>query len=323
VTALCFILFFDNMNARIVAGALIFCVQTGLGLWLIVRHYRGTPGRGQFIVMSGYLVVLSVLLARVLAVGSGYIEIPSIFSETQLQQLSFLGVILALLLLSSGLVLMVQERSAAALLASRERLAKQNVALRRSARELEEANAKLESLSNTDPLTGLFNRRYFDRQLAIEGARAQRHGHSFAVIMIDIDHFKKFNDRYGHPAGDACLVKVAAALQAGLRRAGDVLARLGGEEFVVILSETDAIALATLANQLLRQVHDLRLPHEDAPEEVVTLSLGAALAESLQGIDPAFVLQRADEALYAAKQTGRNRVVVFSAGSAPAQENAA
>ncbi|MBK1650289.1 diguanylate cyclase [Rhabdochromatium marinum] len=230
VTALCYIVYLDNINVRIALGGLVSCIQDAYGLWLIARNQGGTRGRGQFIVMSGFVIILFVLLARVLAIGSGYIETPSIFSETQVQQLSFLGVILALLMLSSGLILMVQERLAADLFASRELLAEQNAALRRYSQELEEANGKLELLSNTDPLTGLHNRRYFDTQLAIEGARAKRHHHSFAVIMIDIDHFKKFNDRYGHPAGDACLVKVAAALQAGVRHSGDVLARLGGEE---------------------------------------------------------------------------------------------
>lgn len=310
VLTLSFVWYLDNMDARIILGGLIYSAQVALTLWLLVRNRAVLRGRGQFIVMTGFVMVLVMFLARVLAVAGGYVELPSIFSAHQLQQASFLVAILALLLLSSGLILMVQERSEADVFHNRALLAERNEELVGYSRELEAANTKLALLSNTDPLTGLYNRRYFDQQLNAEGARARRHDHSFAVVMIDIDHFKKFNDRYGHPAGDACLIQVAGVLQSGLRRAGDVLARIGGEEFVVIVSETDAEGLAELADGLRARVLDLAIPHEDAPDAVVSLSLGCALAPSIKGLDPAAIVQQADEALYAAKQAGRNRFVL-------------
>lgn len=312
VVALCFAVYLDDMNARIVLGGMIYGTQVALALWLLARNRAFIRGRGQFIVMTGFVFLLLMLLARIIATAGGYMEIPSIFSDNALQQLSFLVVILALLMLSSGLILMVQEHYEADLLVNRQLLAEQNAELVRYSLELEEANGKLERLSNTDPLTGLYNRRYFDAQLAIEGSRARRHDHSFAVIMIDIDYFKKFNDRYGHPAGDSCLSEVAAVLQSRLRRAEDMLARIGGEEFVVIVSETDTVGLSDLADHLRKSVHDLRIPHADAPDGVVTLSLGCALAGSMRDVDPETVLRRSDEALYAAKQGGRNRFTVVS-----------
>jgi diguanylate cyclase (GGDEF)-like protein len=175
-------------------------------------------------------------------------------------------------------------------------------------RALEEANNKLEALSYADGLTGIANRRNFDRTLAQEWNRGQRAGAPLALLMLDVDHFKHFNDRYGHLAGDGCLRAIAQAmLQAG-RRAGDLLARYGGEEFVVLLPDTNAHDALETARHIQKEVWTLALPHADTSPGIVTISLGAAsLVPSRQHI-PEELVRQADSALYRAKQSGRNCV---------------
>jgi diguanylate cyclase (GGDEF)-like protein len=179
---------------------------------------------------------------------------------------------------------------------------------------------RIRALSRTDPLTGLANRRVLDERLALECARAQRSGEPLAVLMLDIDHFKAYNDHHGHPAGDAALVRVALALEACLRRAGDLVARFGGEEFCVVLPLTDAAQAREIAGQLCQAVRDLALPHGHSPTAGhVTLSIGVAtgLPEGVSARrpsdgdgapTPADWVAQADAALYQAKRQGRDRV---------------
>ncbi|MFA5912560.1 MAG: diguanylate cyclase [Burkholderiales bacterium] len=173
-------------------------------------------------------------------------------------------------------------------------------------RALAEANNKLEALSYADALTGIANRRNFDRTLAQEWNRGQRAGTPLALVMLDVDHFKHFNDHYGHLAGDGCLRALAQAmLQAG-RRAGDLLARYGGEEFVVLLPDTTAHDALETARHIQKEVWALALPHADSSPGIVTVSLGvASLVPSRQHI-PEELVRQADSALYRAKQSGRN-----------------
>lgn len=178
---------------------------------------------------------------------------------------------------------------------------------------LEAANRQLEILSVTDPLTGLANRRRFDAVLATECARAARSGQPVALLMMDVDHFKNFNDEYGHQAGDGCLRQVAAALRACARRAGDLPARYGGEEFAVIAAGTDAVAALALAEKMRRHIEALEIAHRDAPAGVVTISIGVASGRC----SPDELLRDADRALYRAKQAGRNRVAGAEETSAP------
>ena len=171
---------------------------------------------------------------------------------------------------------------------------------------LEEANKKLEALSNTDALTGVANRRSFDHMLAQEWDRGQRAGTPLALIMLDVDLFKHFNDHYGHLAGDACLQTLARALTQAGRRAGELVARYGGEEFVVLLPDTsDREALET-ARHIQHVFWSLALPHPETSPGIVTVSLGvASLVPSRQRLAVDLV-RLADAALYRAKQSGRN-----------------
>ncbi len=173
-------------------------------------------------------------------------------------------------------------------------------------RALEEANRKLEALSNTDALTGLANRRNFDRVLAQEWNRGQRAGTPLTLVMLDVDRFKHFHDRYGHLAGDACLVALARVLVHAGRRAGDLVARYGGEEFVVLVPGTSGLDAVATARHIQNEVWALELPHAETAPGIVTVSLGVASVVPSAQHTPEHLLREADSALYRAKQSGRN-----------------
>ncbi|HEY0845582.1 MAG TPA: diguanylate cyclase [Noviherbaspirillum sp.] len=180
--------------------------------------------------------------------------------------------------------------------------------------ELSHAVELLEKLSSEDGLTQVANRREFERRLAIEWSRARRDGLPLAVIMVDIDCFKNFNDHYGHPAGDACLQQVAAALRRIPQRAADLVARYGGEEFVALLPATDADHAAKVAEHMRQAIVDLQIPHATSRvASGVTGSFGVASMLPTGHAQAATLVAAADAALYKAKQSGRNRVAVHAA----------
>jgi diguanylate cyclase (GGDEF)-like protein len=182
-------------------------------------------------------------------------------------------------------------------------------------RELREANQRLEALSISDPLTGLANRRRLDEVLQSEWLRALRGHGSIGVVMIDIDHFKRYNDHYGHVSGDSCLCAVATALQATVRQGVDFAARYGGEEFILVLPDADAAAAVRAAERAHAAVLALREPHAASDLGYVTISVGVAALMPTHEIDAGQLIELADAALYDAKQQGRNRVTL--AGTAP------
>lgn len=187
----------------------------------------------------------------------------------------------------------------------------------RRTEELQRLNHKLESLSNSDGLTGIANRRRFDEVLASECRRAVRTGLPLAVAMFDVDWFKKFNDHYGHPAGDACLRQVAQCLSAQVCRTGDLVARYGGEEFVFIAPATDGAAALGMAERVRAALSALSLPHALSDFGVVTVSVGVAVTvpeHSGYCANAAALLKYADEALYLAKARGRNQTELISIG---------
>jgi diguanylate cyclase (GGDEF)-like protein len=197
----------------------------------------------------------------------------------------------------------------ASLYASLERkVAERTTALAAANASLEEANRRLELLSNTDPLTGLANRRRFDDVLEAEWKRALASASPIAVALVDVDHFKSFNDRYGHAAGDACLRQVSAMLGHCVRHGIDLAARYGGEEFVLVLPGADLKAATAIARRVLAAVAALRHPHQGTPRGVVTVSIGVASRHPSAQHTSAELINAADAALYQAKQGGRNRV---------------
>ncbi|QGM45319.1 diguanylate cyclase [Methylocystis heyeri] len=167
----------------------------------------------------------------------------------------------------------------------------------------------LRNLASMDGLTGIANRRQFDRLMPLEWRYCQRHNFSLGVLMIDVDHFKLYNDRLGHQSGDACLQSVAATITKHLRRPHDLAARYGGEEFICLMPETDSDGAEARAEEIRAAVERLGLPHpasETAP--VVTVSVGAASASPGEDVSCTDLTLRADQALYAAKAAGRNQV---------------
>jgi diguanylate cyclase (GGDEF)-like protein len=202
--------------------------------------------------------------------------------------------------------------NAVKLFQARAEFTMQRYRLKQLNEELGQANAALSALATTDSLTGLPNRRLFDDRLAAAWKRALRDGSSIAIVAIDVDLFKKYNDRFGHPAGDDCLKQVAAAIGEG-RRQVDVAARIGGEEFALLLSDVDAFGAAVLAERVRAAVERLGLDHPLSKFGVVTISLGIAAGSPTQWRDTEQLLSAADRALYEAKESGRNRICTATA----------
>jgi diguanylate cyclase (GGDEF)-like protein len=170
---------------------------------------------------------------------------------------------------------------------------------------------QFQDLAQRDPLTGLANRRAIDTQLDALCAK----GEQFAVIMLDVDVFKEFNDCYGHVVGDDCLRRVAAMLRASLRNTTDQIARVGGEEFVVLLPQTSIENARIMAERMRNAVYGLRIPHAMSPEQVVTVSAGVSGASAPTSAGE--ILSAADGAMYRAKSLGRNRVEVDAIAPPP------
>jgi diguanylate cyclase (GGDEF)-like protein len=172
--------------------------------------------------------------------------------------------------------------------------------------QLEEANRRLEALSYQDALTGVANRRALDEALDIEWRRAIRSKRPLSFLLLDIDHFKDFNDTYGHPAGDRTLARVAAALGSVVRRAGDRIARYGGEEFAALLPETDRPGAEAIAERMRAAVEALAIPNTAAGAGHLTVSVGHTTVLATDNGTQESVVAAADRALYEAKREGRN-----------------
>lgn len=176
-------------------------------------------------------------------------------------------------------------------------------------KELQQA---LQKLASVDSLTSVANRRHFDEILAKEWRRAARSEQTLSLLMVDVDHFKQYNDAYGHPAGDACLQQIAAAMSGQMHRASDLVARYGGEEFAVILPNSTVAGAVVVAERIRAAVENLAIPHRTA-EGRVTVSIGAAGLQPLPGKDQKDLIANADMALYLAKEAGRNCVASVGA----------
>lgn len=177
-------------------------------------------------------------------------------------------------------------------------------------KQLSDVNLQLQQLSRVDALTGLFNRRHFQEYLQNLWQRARHEGSEVAIIMMDVDHFKGYNDHHGHPMGDECLRKVAAVMQSSLRQPGDMVARYGGEEFIAVLPNSSLPVALQAAERVRMAVEALSLPHAGSPNlPVVTVSLGVAWTNAAApSVTPDSLISSADRALYDAKRQGRNRV---------------
>jgi diguanylate cyclase (GGDEF)-like protein len=183
--------------------------------------------------------------------------------------------------------------------------------LRDSNRQLRDARRQLTELANIDELTGLGNRRLANSVLKEEINRARRSGTALSLILLDVDHFKNYNDHYGHPAGDDVLQKLADIMQRAAARAGEVVARYGGEEFLLVLPGASAMSALRTASRLRKMIVDEGIPHATSPVAPhITVSQGV-VTESPDGeYEPGELIRLADKALYAAKDAGRNGIAV-------------
>jgi diguanylate cyclase (GGDEF)-like protein len=275
---------------------LVFTLCVGLYLLYVlfqsVRHRR--PGSRVF--LAGFLLFLGTTIWDILAYSN-------IIRSVYLSQVGFVGFIF-----SQAYVLSMRFNRA---LATSEDLTGhlEKIVTERTA-ALEASNRQLAALNITDALTGIANRRHFDDRLQSEWNRARRSGRPLALLLLDIDHFKAYNDHYGHRGGDACLQRVAKVLAASVHRAGDTVARYGGEEFAVLLpdcSDQDALALG---EKICQTFQTAALPHAKAESGIVSVSIGVKSLVPSETTSPEELIGKADEALYEAKKRGRNRVWV-------------
>ncbi len=168
----------------------------------------------------------------------------------------------------------------------------------------------LSEVAALDELTGIANRRAFNQAVENETIRHSRSSQELSLLMVDVDYFKRYNDLYGHLAGDACLKAIATALKGSVRRASDMAARIGGEEFVVLMPMTEGAGAEVVATKLLEAIRALAMPHAQSQHGVVTVSIGVASWPADMALDAEALIDRADKALYLAKERGRNGYVV-------------
>jgi diguanylate cyclase (GGDEF)-like protein len=192
-------------------------------------------------------------------------------------------------------------------LISASRVTSLHAQLTRQRLELQDLNETLNTVSSRDPLTGLGNRRMLDEDLEVLGARVERYGHRYSIAILDVDHFKAYNDTYGHQAGDEVLRAVGAVIKQQAR-GGDGTYRYGGEEFLCIFPEQSKLTAAIAVERIRSTIEALGIPHIGSPNGMLTLSAGVAVMESARKRPIDEVLKDADTALYEAKRVGRNRV---------------
>ena len=272
---------------------LLLVLLLGSGIRSALRGKRS----GQLFLVSWSLIIFGAILYIAKVVGL-VPSSPLIYDAYQY------GTVLQAIVLSIGVALMI-------LKAQKQSNRTLEATVSERTRELETANLRLRELSDTDHLTGLPNRRRFDERFEAIHRLQERNGSCLALLLMDIDHFKLYNDTYGHQEGDRCLRAVAQAIRAALSRGTDFCARYGGEEFIAYLPNTDLEGARTVAGKICRSVQACALEHRASPVAgVVTLSIGVAIRQG-DGPDPLeAMVRRADQGLYAAKSQGRNCVQV-------------
>ncbi len=279
----------DKLHWRVVLSSTVAASQCLMIILALLQDQGRTPGRGRYLFGSGLATGVMVFVSRIIGTLTGLQGPKAFLASDRIETATFLVTMICLILLSHGLLVMIKER----------------------------ADERIRELATHDPLTGLANRRLLDETLLDEWARASRSGLPLALVMVDVDWFKKFNDLYGHQAGDRCLAAVAGILLSTARRAGDLAARYGGEEFLLVLPNTSALAAETLARQICRLVEALNIAHVQSSAHRLTVSAGVAALEGRGYKDVDDLLGAVDTALYRAKEGGRNQVQVAPRPVAP------
>ncbi len=179
--------------------------------------------------------------------------------------------------------------------------------------DLKEANIKIKNMANIDDLCKIYNRRFFNQKIIQEFKRNQRSNTPISLLMIDVDCFKLYNDKYGHQAGDQCLSRIACVLKESVRRPSDITARYGGEEFVVLLPNTSSDGAKTVAETIQNGMSKIAIPHTDSTvTNTVTLSIGIATVIPNQSTTPEMLIKHADQSLYKGKQNGKNQIQIHT-----------
>jgi diguanylate cyclase (GGDEF)-like protein len=278
LVAVLFFALLGHAQTRIILSGLIIAWQCALIAWQLGSERDKVVGRGAYFVIGSFLAISAAFLLRTVGALYGEVGIGSITTSNPLQSATFLFVSVALMMVCQGVVLMTNER----------------------------ADERNRLLAMQDELTGLSNRRFIMEALSLQLAQARRNGKPVSVLMIDVDYFKSINDTYGHLSGDRVLRNLATSLRSRLR-AQDMAGRWGGEEFLVVLPDTDAAGATILAGNLRAEVEDARWSAQDGRSIPLTLSIGVHTCDSAtEELDT--VISAADQALYRAKQAGRNRV---------------
>jgi diguanylate cyclase (GGDEF)-like protein len=264
---------------RLALGQVVFAGQCSLVLFALLQKRRETIGRGQYFVATAFILVIAVLVLRLAGLATGNAETLALMASNQVQALSFLTSIVCLVILSLGLVVMTKER----------------------------ADERNRVLAMQDELTGLTNRRSILDALEQQLAMARRSGQPLSLLMLDLDHFKRVNDSFGHLAGDAVLRQVAAGIASRLRTQ-DIAGRYGGEEFLVILPGTTADGAVQLAEELRTSIAAERIEIGEGHRVTITISIGVCggIPTADQRVED--LIDAADRALYRAKENGRDRV---------------
>lgn len=282
-----------------------------------------------FTFLNEDIIAMLYFAGVILVVFVSFVYVPILFNYASVMSVFVFVMSLLGLLYNESLSLEVIQSSILILLASiglsltacygNERNARLNFQYRELLNlekdSLEARNNRLKTLASKDGLTGIANRRSFDERLQEEWQRAERSHTYLAVLLIDVDFFKPYNDFYGHQQGDECLQSLAKALDSAVGRVGDFVARYGGEEFVIILPNADTQHAFDFAEKVRQKIEALKLPHEKSPvSDVLTVSIGVASAIPGQGdyAESEILLRHADRALYQAKSDGRNRVINFT-----------
>lgn len=261
-----------------------------------------------FAMVSLRLSYRAMLASSVIMLGAYVATIPFLgsFFDSEIDQI--LSVMMPLFVLFWLLLIVMGAFLAYAIESAGRSDFLKNRLLALEAQRLHYLTERLHHLSTTDPLTGLANRRHFEVCFDEEWRRALRQKHSLALLMVDVDHFKRYNDRYGHQQGDDCLIAVTECLASFCRRAGDVCARFGGEEFIMLFPDMDLTDASILADEIRQRIEGLAITHEGNESSVVTVSIGVAAGVVQAHQHPEELVRCADRLLYDAKEAGRNQV---------------
>jgi diguanylate cyclase (GGDEF)-like protein len=287
-----------SFAGRALTFSLAYGYLMGDTAWVLYRQQENRREPCYLFVQAAFVIPVLFCAARVAMLLPPHPPATTLLQQSAFGALVLLIYILNTVILFVGLIMLASSRFA---------------------RELERANTALTVLSSLDGLTGLFNRRQLDLDLEEEYQRAARDGRPLGVILVDIDHFKPFNDTYGHQNGDECLKRVATAIREAVARPGDRVARYGGEEFAVILPGANLAGTAAVAEGIRRRVESLDIGHPcSATAPRVTISLGVASIIPRTRSPWSEIVAQADQALYEAKRRGRNRVEVFEGTPLPA-----